>query len=152
MVNLILRATTAIRQTLLRRLQLPQWLARSKARHHTPDISRMRRPTSQNTCKDITDLEREKNRARRWKIYKKPLSLFIITIKYNNPGTAHHQPSIGTTQVKHQARQWNTDNEDEGPYPASRPQHDETDTMSLTKDVTNKECVNWNYSFIKQIS
>lgn len=150
MVNLILRATTAIRQTLLRRHQLPQWLARSKARHHTPDISRMRRPTSWNTCKDIQDLEREKNRARRWKIYKKPLSLFIITIKYNNPGTAHHQPSIGATQVEHQARQWNTDNKGEGPYSASRPQHDgrldETGAMSQTKNV------NRNYSLIKQIS
>lgn len=135
MVNLILRTTTAIRQTLLTRHQLPQWPASSKARHHTPDISRMRRPASQNTCKGITDLEREKNRARRWKIYKKPLSLFIITIKYNNPGTAHHQPSIGTTQVEHQARQWNTDNEDEGPYSASTSRHDETDTMSLTKNV-----------------
>lgn len=135
MVNLILRATTAIGQTLLTRHQLPQWPASSKARHQRPHVSRMRRPASQNTCKGITDLVREKNRARRWKIYKKPLSLFIITIKYNNPSTAHHQPSIGTTQVEHQARQWNTDNEDEGPYSASTSRHDETDTMSLTKNV-----------------
>ncbi|MBQ8865433.1 MAG: hypothetical protein IJ020_04775 [Bacteroidaceae bacterium] len=74
--------------------------------------------------------------------------MFIITIKYNNPGTAHHQPSIGTTQVEHQARQWNTDNEGEGPYSASRPQHDgrldETGAMSQTKNV------NRNYSLIKQ--
>jgi hypothetical protein len=52
---------------------------------------------------------REKQDKKMRNIYKKKLSLFIITTKSHHNGLTHHQPAAGKAQVGHDARKRHQD-------------------------------------------
>ena len=54
-------------------------------------------------------MDTRKTRQKDEDIYKKKLSLFIITTKSHHNGLTHHQPATGKAQVGHDARKRHQD-------------------------------------------